>query len=326
MRAPAFWELGSGRLAPWLLAPAAWLVAAATARRTARPGWRAPVPVICCGNAGAGGSGKTTVALDIGARLRARGVAVAFLTRGYGGSARGPLLVSPDHPAALVGDEAKLLAEQAPTYVCADRAVAARAALADGAEVLVMDDGLQNPKLAKTLSLLVVDGAAGFGNGRVIPAGPLREPAAVAAARCAAVVLIGADPTGALRLLPALPVLRCRLVSAATAGSLGGPALAFAGIGRPQKFFDTLAEAGVVLAGCRPFADHHRYSEREVQSLLREATRLGAVAVTTPKDAVRLPPALLERIRVVGVRLVWDDTAALDRLLDVVMPQTHDAT
>ena len=166
-----------------MLAPAAAVVAAITARRVARPGWRAPVPVICCGNATAGGAGKTTLALDLGARLAQR--RVAFLTRGHGGRARGVHLVDPSRDgAALVGDEALLLAEARPTWVAADRAAGARAAVAAGAGVLVMDDGLQNPTLAKDLSFLVIDGGTGFGNGRVMPAGPLREPVATAAVRC----------------------------------------------------------------------------------------------------------------------------------------------
>ena len=182
MRPPAWWDRGGA--IPRLLAPAATLVAAAGARRMSRVGWRAPVPVLCCGNATVGGAGKTTVALDLAARLRARAVAVHVLTRGYGGRARGPLRVDPArHDAALVGDEPLLLAAVAPTWVCADRAAGARAAVTDGAGALLMDDGLQNPTLSKTASLLVIDGAAGFGNGRVLPAGPLREPVAAAAPR-----------------------------------------------------------------------------------------------------------------------------------------------
>ena len=188
---PGFW--GRDGVLPRLLSPLAAVTAAVTAWRVARPGWRAPVPVICCGNVTVGGAGKTTVALDLGARLAARGRAVHFLLRGYGGSVRGPHRVAAGDTAARVGDEALLLAEVAPTWIGADRAASARAAVAAGAQVLVMDDGLQNPGLHKDLSLLVVDGASGFGNGRVLPAGPLREPVAAGAARCQAAVLIGPD-------------------------------------------------------------------------------------------------------------------------------------
>lgn len=318
MRAPGFWQRDG--VVPALLAPLGALYGRATARRVARPGWRAPVPVICCGNAGAGGAGKTTLALDLGRRLAGRG-AVAFLTRGYGGRVRAPLRVDPArHDAALVGDEALLLAEVAPTYVSPDRAAGARLAVAEGAGALVLDDGLQNPTLRKDLSLLVIDGAAGFGNGRLIPAGPLREPVAAAAVRCAAAVLIGADATGALAVLPpALPVLRAALAPAPEIAALmGRRVLAFAGIGRPDKFFAMLQQAGVTLAGRAAFADHHRYTPAELRRLRQEAARLGAMLVTTPKDAARLAADARTGVQVVGVRLLWQDAAALDRLLATV--------
>jgi tetraacyldisaccharide 4'-kinase len=312
MRAPSFWRAPAGWLAT-LLAPLGQLYAGETARRIALPGWCAPVPVICCGNAVAGGSGKTTLALDIGARLIAHGRRAAFITRGHGGSLRGMARVQ-GHDAARFGDEALLLAALAPTYAGADRAAAARLAVAEGAEVLVMDDGLQNPTLAKTLSLLVIDGASGFGNGRVIPAGPLREPVAAAASRCRAVVLIGADVTGALAALPpGLPVLRATLRADGRAAALAGQrVLGVAGIGRPEKFAETLRGAGVEVAGLRGFADHHRYSAADLACLRTEAAGLGAMLVTTPKDAVRLPPGFAA---IVGVELVWDQPTAIEALL-----------
>jgi tetraacyldisaccharide 4'-kinase len=316
MRAPDFWARDG--VLPTLLAPFGAVYEAATARRVARPGWRAPVPVFCAGNATAGGAGKTTLALDIGARLRARGVRVAFLTRGYGGRGGAVRRVDPArHDAAAVGDEALLLAETAPTYVAADRAAGARAALADGARALVLDDGLQNPTLRKDSSFLVIDGAVGFGNGRTIPAGPLREPVAAAAARCTAAVLIGEDCRNALAALPPdLPVLRARLQpDDAILALTGSPVLAFAGIGRPEKFFAMLDAAGVSVVARRPFPDHHRFSHAEFSGLQAEAARLGAVPVTTPKDAARLDPAQRARIKIVGVRLVWDDAAAIEALL-----------
>ncbi len=310
MRAPEFWR-HDGWL-PRLLAPFGAVHAAATARRLTRPGWRAPVPVLCVGNPGAGGSGKTTVALDLGARLIARGRKPAFLTRGYGGRLLGPLRVDPAvHDAASVGDEALLLAALAPTWLGADRAATARLAVAEGAQVLVLDDGLQNPSLAKDFSLLVIDGAAGFGNGRVIPAGPLREPVVAAAARCHAALLIGDDVTGAVaRLPPGLPVLRARLVAEPPPP---GPLVAFAGIGRPEKFRETLQAAGAELRGLHGFPDHHPYTEAELRPILAEP---GVTFVTTPKDAVRLPATLRAKVRVVGVRLEWADAGAADRLLD----------
>src|SRR5690348_514177 len=176
LRSPRYWD--SDGTIPRLLSPLAAVTAAATARRVARPGWRAPVPVICCGNVTVGGAGKTTVALDIGQRLLAQGRSVHFVLRGYGGTVRGPHRVGTGDTAATVGDEALLLAAVAPTWVGADRAASARGATAAGAQVLVMDDGLQNPWLRQDIALLVIDGATGFGNGRLLPAGPLREPVA----------------------------------------------------------------------------------------------------------------------------------------------------
>lgn len=319
MRAPGFWAHDG--LVPLLLSPLGALYAGATARRVARPGWRAPVPVFCAGNATAGGTGKTPLALDLGARLLARGAAPAFLTRGYGGRGGAVLRVDPArHDAAAIGDEALLLAAVAPTWVGADRAAAARAAVAEGATALVMDDGLQNPTLAKDCAFLVIDGAAGFGNGRPIPAGPLREPVAAAAARCRAAVLIGADSAGARAALPpALPVLAARLLPDDFSALAGRRALAFAGIGRPDKFFAMLEAAGVTLVARRPFADHHPFSAAEFSELLAEARRLGGVLLTTQKDAARLGPAQRAEVTVVGARLAWDDAAALDRLLGDVL-------
>jgi tetraacyldisaccharide 4'-kinase len=318
MRAPAFWQRNG--FLPALLLPLASIYAATTAARMARPGWRAPVPVICCGNATVGGTGKTTLALDLGRRLTVRGIALAYLTRGYGGRAAGLLRVEPSrHDAREVGDEALLLAELAPTFVAADRAAGARMAVAAGARLLVMDDGLQNPSLTKDLSFLVIDGAEGFGNGRVIPAGPLREPLATAAARCQAAVLIGEDSRGARAMLPPrLPVLRASL-QAVTENITSRSVFAFAGIGRPQKFFETLEAGGFSLAGRRGFPDHHPYSPAELGALLDEASRLGAVPVTTPKDAVRLPSELRSAVSVVGVRLVWEDRREIEALLDRVL-------
>ncbi len=316
MRAPEFWQRGG--VVPALLAPAAALVSAATRRRMTRPGWRAPVPVLCCGNASLGGTGKTTVVLDLIRRLRRRGVAVHCLTRGYGGRTTGALRVDPaHHGAALVGDEPLLLAAEAPTWVGADRAASARQAVASGAEVLLMDDGLQNPGLAKTASLLIVDGSVGFGNGRVMPAGPLREPAIEAASRSRACVLIGVDTARARAAIGTLPVLEAWL--APDRALDGTRVFAFCGIGRPGKFFETVVAAGAELAGSRSFPDHHSFSSQELEQVLQAASQHGARPITTAKDAVRLPDGVRAQVDVLGVRLMWRDEAALERLLDEVV-------
>ncbi len=302
-----------------LLSPVAAIYAAATARRMSRPGWQAPVPVICCGGATAGGAGKTTLAMDIGSRIQARGTPAHFLLRGYGGSVKGPVQVEPGrHGSEAVGDEALLLAALAPTWVSADRAAGAKLAVEGGAGAIVMDDGLQNPTLAKTLSLLTIDGGYGFGNGHVIPAGPLRESVAAAAARCDAAVLIGPDETGALELLPdTLPVLRGDLVSGAEMAELAGEnVFAFCGIASPRKFFNTLRQGGAVVAGTESFADHYPFDAGDLKSLLDQAERLGAIPVTTRKDWVRIPPEFQGRVRVVSVTLRWDDPSQIEALLD----------
>ncbi len=314
---PGFWQQNGWTA--WALSPLGRMTARLTARRVATAGWRAPIPVLCCGNASVGGAGKTTLALDLAARLRERGVAVHCLSRGYGGQARGPLRVDPGaHTAELVGDEPLLLAAVAPTWVGADRAASARAAVAAGAQALLMDDGLQNAGLAQDAALLVIDGAAGFGNNQVMPAGPLREPVAAAAARCRAAVMIGMDQRGARALLPpGLPVLNAWLVPDQPLH--GQKVLAFAGIARPAKFHATLAQAGAIVAGTIDFPDHHRFRDGELRAVLARAAQLGAEPVTTPKDAARVPQPWRSRVRAVGVHLAWSDPAAVERLLDDVL-------
>ena len=316
-RAPTFWQRDG--VLPRLLAPLSAVTAAVTALRLRREGWFCPVPVICVGNVTVGGAGKTTVTLDLARRLVTRGWGVHVLLRGYGGSARGLHWVEPDQPASLAGDEALLHAAIAPTWTCADRKLGAQALLAACAEVVLMDDGLQNPGVQKRLSLLAIDGASGFGNGRVFPAGPLREPVPVGTERCQAAVLIGTDATGAATLL-SLPVLRARLVPDGQYAALAGRhVLAFAGIARPDKFFSMLADSGARIASTRAFADHHAFRARELRNVLEEATRCDAVPVTTTKDAVRLPAGFRDRVTVVGVSLAWEEPTGLEALLSRVV-------
>jgi tetraacyldisaccharide 4'-kinase len=321
---PAFWAHDTRSVMPLVLSPLSPVVAAGTARRVARRGWRAPVPVICCGNAVVGGAGKTTLALDLVHRLQARGRDVHLLTRGYRGRAAALLRVDPAvHDAAMVGDEALLLASAAPTWRAADRAEAARSAVEAGAQVLVMDDGLQNPTLIKTLSFLVIDGGFGFGNGRVLPAGPLRETVRAAAARSTAAVLIGNDAAGARARLPRhLPVLRAQLQAGPEIASLAGRrVVAFAGIGRPEKFFSMLMSAGVSIVEKLPFPDHHPFTEAELANILARARMLAAVPVTTPKDAVRIPASLRPEFTSVGVSLVWQSPPDLEAMLDRLLAE-----
>ena len=312
MRAPKFWATRG--FAARALSPLSRITARITARRVRKPGFAPGIKVICVGNVGVGGAGKTTVVLDLLSRLPGHTFA---LTRGYGGRLAGPVLVDKSiHTAAEVGDEAMLLAAVAPVVVAHDRAAGARLALAEGAGAIVMDDGLQNPSLVKTISLLVIDGGYGFGNGLLLPAGPLRETVAAAAARCRAAVLIGEDETGALKALPrSLPVLRAHLVPDSRERLGRRPVIAFAGIGRPEKFFRSVLSLGAEIVATHAFPDHHVYNTGDSARLLGEASTRGATLVTTAKDFVRLPAALRAASLVVGVRLEWENELALESVL-----------
>jgi tetraacyldisaccharide 4'-kinase len=327
MHAPDFWA-EEGALATLLAPLGAGYDLAGRLRRALVPSVSADVPVICVGNLVAGGAGKTPVVLALVEALAARGAAVHCLTRGYGGRAAGPRRVEAARDsAAEVGDEALLLAQAAPSWVARDRAAGARAAIAAGAQVLVMDDGFQNPALAKDLSLVVVDGAYGFGNRRVMPAGPLRETVARGLARADAVVLLGRDEQNlGLALRTGLPVLTAKIAPRHGSERLAGrKTLAFAGIGRPEKFFKTLVELGADLVETRAFPDHHPYGAAELQDLRERARALGATLVTTEKDAVRLTPEQREGIETLAVAIAWDDPVALEGLLDK-LPHTMKQT
>jgi tetraacyldisaccharide 4'-kinase len=325
MRAPRFGANPPARpgVAARLLAPLAAAWAWAARRRLAGGGpARLAVPVICVGNLTAGGAGKTPTVIALVERLRARGVAVHVVSRGHGGSLEGPVrVVEGRHAAAEVGDEPLLLAAFAPVWIGRDRAAAARAAEAAGAQAIVMDDGFQNPSLAKDLSIVVVDAAYGLGNGRVIPAGPLREPVTAGLARADLLLAIGepADRERFLRAWPhaaALPRLTARLAPLPTGMDWQGlRALAFAGIGRPEKFFATLRGLGAEIAAARAFPDHAAYDPRLLARLEAEATAKAAQLVTTEKDAVRLPPAFRPKVLVLPVRLEVDDWTPLDAAL-----------
>lgn len=307
MKAPRFWFSPVPGPTATALLPASWLFRAGGAlRRTLARPFRAAVPVICIGNATLGGAGKTPVALDIGRRLSAAGARPHFLTRGYGGTAPGPLLVDPErHGADMVGDEPLLLARIAPTWVAKDRAAGARAAAEAGASHIVMDDGFQNPSLHKDVSVLVFDARVGIGNGLVCPAGPLREPAARAAARADLLIVVG-NGIGPLPDTAALPVLRAR-VAPIRPDSLppGTACIAFAGIARPEKLFESLDELDLAVIHKAAYPDHHMYSKREIDDLRAAAAEAGAILVTTEKDWVRLAPDARADIVALPISLDW---------------------
>ena len=315
MKSPAFWQ-DRGSPLGYLLAPLGWSYAGTTAWRLAHGHpWKAPVPVICVGNLTAGGAGKTPIVRDLAQRLKADGLNVGILSRGYGGTEKGPLRVEPTlHSADMVGDEPLLLARDAPCWIARNRPAGAKAMAADGIDVIVMDDGLQNPSLVKDLSIIVADGATGFGNGRAIPAGPLRETVEAGIRRADMLIVTGDDRQGLIeefsiqiRTLQANVSIRNVLPA--------GPLLAFAGIGRPEKFRATLAEAGANVAAFQAFADHHAYSDPELTGLASRARDLGAELVTTEKDWVRLNGEWRSRIKAIGVDVVWRDEAGITALL-----------
>ncbi|MCW1918280.1 tetraacyldisaccharide 4'-kinase [Rhodobacter sp. KR11] len=309
MRAPGFWQVGGWQAV--VLAPLGWVYARSTARRVARQGWKAPVPVICVGNLNAGGVGKTPTVVALVERLLSRGRRVAVISRGYGGSLTGPVRVG-GHRADQVGDEPLLISAFCPVYVGADRAATAQMAAAEGAEVIVMDDGFQNPLVVKDFSIVVVDAALGWGNGRCIPAGPLREPVPVGLARADLVLAIGAGEVAT-----SVPLVRGR-VEPLPMGMpwTGARVIAFAGIGNPGKFFATLRAEGADILREVALDDHQPLTEALMKRLELEAMARGAQLVTTEKDAVRLPPSFRGQVMTLVVRLKIEDWAQIDAGFD----------
>jgi tetraacyldisaccharide 4'-kinase len=322
--APAFWARPPGLLSELLLpVGTGWEAVGRLRQAFARP-YCPPVPVVCIGNLVAGGAGKTPVTLALATHLVSCGIAGHIVTRGYGGRLGGPVRVDAAlHDAAAVGDEALLLAKQAPSWVARDRADGVRAAVAAGAQMVVLDDGFQDPGIAKSLSFLVVDAAYGFGNGRVIPAGPLRESLARGISRAHAVVFLGAEAQPLcpepLGIETTLPVLHAALQPVLGERLTGSRLLAFAGIGRPEKFFATLRACGAELVSIRSFPDHHPYSAREIDQLLRAAERSQARLITTAKDIVRVPAAMRAAIEVLEVEIRWRDPDTFVDLLRAVV-------
>lgn len=320
--APDFWWQPNS-LQALLLTPIGAVVSWLTLRRMSRPGVRVPAVVICIGNPTVGGAGKTPTVITILKRLKEREARPYALTRGYGGSEKGPLLVDlAQHDVRNVGDEAILLASVAPTIVAADKVAGAQLAVSLGATHIVMDDGFQNASLVKNATLLVVDAVSGIGNGHTIPAGPLRARFRDQLERADAMVVVGDGP--AERNLPVSrrkPVFKAHLRADRDAAVplMGAQVLAFAGIGRPAKFFDLLRQIGVDVVEQHPFPDHYPYSVSEIRAFLERAEKKGMKVVTTAKDFARLMrPAfqpLRDRITVLPVHMEFDAPQEIDALI-----------
>jgi len=303
-----------------MLLPAAAIYGAVSrALRNRINSFQASVPVICVGNLTAGGTGKTPTVIKIIETLTHMGVTVHAVSRGYGGSEVGPLAVEVGkHDAAQVGDEPLLIASFAPTWVAKDRAAGVRAAIKAGADVVILDDGFQNPSVAKDLSVVVVDAGYGFGNRRCIPAGPLREPVEEGMARADALILIGDPPEPWPEVFHGKPVLRASFKPRFSGIELDGArVLAFAGIGRPEKFFETVRGQGASIVDSEAFPDHYRYNRAMIERLMARAEAKDLMLVTTEKDAVKLPRDTLGKVWPIPVDLVFQDDQSLHGLLSV---------
>lgn len=336
MKEPAFWRTdggrGSGTLARALLAPLGWIYAWTVARRlrTTKP-QRITPKVICIGNLTVGGTGKTPITQSLMQRLSDMGHVPASLSRGYGGSEPGPLRVRPDeHSAQTVGDEPLLLAQSGAAWIARDRAAGGQAIETAGeADIVLMDDGHQNPDLAKDCSILVVDGVTGWGPGTIFPAGPLREPVRSGLARADAVIVMMPGPdsepdwTGLGLADLQVPVFHAWLEPEGPPPP--GKLVAFAGIGRPQKFFDALVAAGGKLSEVAVYGDHHAFTTADLRHLDALATAHDAQLITTEKDWVRLPAEARDRIAAWPVRAAFTNPGALDGLLRDVMDAAPEA-
>jgi tetraacyldisaccharide 4'-kinase len=322
MRAPAYWTIRHGRdAAPmlrFLMSPLGWLYGHSVARRLANTTPVAlPIPVISLGNLTVGGTGKTPLARLIATELsHLLEGPVAIVSRGYGGSLTGPVRVDPNvHSAMEVGDEPLMLAQDGPVIVSRDRLLGGQFGAEQGMAALILDDAHQNPALVKDLSIVVVDGETGFGNGCLVPAGPLRESVRKGLARADLVIVMGDVTDDTIEDLAGFegPILNGDLYPEPV--MIEGKVLGFCGIGRPEKFDATLKDLGLDVVDMYPFPDHHPYSTRDIKLLEDSGREYGATLVTTQKDFVRLPASFAQNVRVINVAAQMSDPAALRAML-----------
>ena len=325
MKSPAFWYPSDGRIS-WqarALSPFSVLYAGTTrARLRKSPRFHSPVPIVCVGNINAGGTGKTPTVIALIEELTRLGHRVAVVSRGYGGKVRGPVLVRAGlHSSEDVGDEPLLMSAFTSVWVARDRARGCEEAVRSGADVVVLDDGFQDPSVPKSLALVVVDASVAFGNGRVIPAGPLREPVSAGLDRASALISIG-EPEDRKRFSKAwagsipVPLLEAELEPLQTGLPWHGlRVVAFAGIGRPEKFFRTLVSLGADIVRTVPLGDHQPLSPALLNRLALEARARNAQLVTTEKDAVRLPPSFRNKVVTLPVRLRFSEPERLRQML-----------
>ena len=320
MKTPSFWHADG--FIPKLLEPLAQLYKFLSfLERSLGSKTKIDIPVLCIGNIVSGGAGKTPIALSIGQKLNVKHN-ISFLTRGYGGIEAGPIKVNPDaHSSYEVGDEALILSEVGSTWVSRNRTAGAIAAKNAGFEIVIMDDGFQHTSLVKTLSFVIIDGPYGFGNGRLIPAGPLREPIYSGLKRADVIVLVGEVNHSLIELLPNnKPLLRASLVPNEMGIQLSNSnVIGFAGIGRPTKFRETLEKMDLNIIDFVPFPDHYRFRESEIRELYEKATEVDAILVTTVKDMKRVPKSVAHLCQPIGITVVWEDDSEIQQLLDSVI-------
>lgn len=320
MRSPGFWWKPRRGGRAYLLSPLGFVYGQVTTHRMRQQGQKLDCPVICVGNWTAGGAGKTPVALALSSLMREKDWQPVFLSRGYGGAECGPLQITPKSDANQCGDEPLLLAREAPTFIAKDRLAGALQACQHG-NLIIMDDGLQNPALEKNIKLAVVDARVGIGNGLCVPAGPMRAPLRNQWAHTDAMIMVGEGEAGeAIAAKAPCPVFRGRTEpDAEIAATLAGKkVMAVAGIGRPQKLYDSLESIGADVKIGRAFDDHHTFDRHEIEALVAESAQNALTLVTTAKDHVRIMAVdskLAKKFKVLPIRFIAEDPQGLTQWL-----------